>query len=89
MKGIYSMSDLRPELDEYEKRLQKQVRVEEGHIVIDVDYEYNIALNRCDTLEKILGWATHLCEKNWMTTDIMERFIRVAAGHHKLEIPNP
>lgn len=89
MKGIKSMGDLRKELEEHEVLLEKQVYIDAGHIVINVKYEYNIALNRCDSLEKILGWATHLCEKTWMSLDVMERFIRLAARHHKLDIPNP
>lgn len=89
MKGIYSMGDLRKKLNEHEELLKKQVYIEGGDLVINVDYEYVIALNRCDTLEKILGWATHLCEKTWMNLDVMERFIRLAAAHNKLSIPNP
>ena len=27
---------------------------------------YTIPLERCDTSEKLLGWISHLCEKNWM-----------------------
>ncbi|WP_269635035.1 hypothetical protein [Salinivibrio proteolyticus] len=32
-----------------EEALQKQVFVADDHVVINVSYEYNIALSRCDT----------------------------------------
>lgn len=54
MKGISSMGDLRKKLQEHEELMKKQVYIEGDYLVINVAYEYNIALNRCDTLEKIL-----------------------------------
>jgi hypothetical protein len=61
------------------KSIGEAVSVKEGHIVIDVTYEYNIALDRCDTHEKVLAWVSHLCEKTWMTTEIVRRFIHAPA----------
>lgn len=65
-----------------EEELAKLVYVEDGHIVINVHYEYNVALNRCDTPEKLAAWAYHLTEKTWMTTEVMRRFMEVAMAEH-------
>ncbi len=91
-KGIIGGADLEQlfeRVKEQQAELEKMVYVEDDHIVINVHYEYNIALARCDTLEKILGWTDHLLEKTWMTPEVLRRFIRLAAKEHGLEIPNP
>ena len=85
------MSDDKDPVDqliEHEERMRRQVYVTEGHVVINVSYEYNIPLNRCDSLDKILSWVVHLCEKTWITPDVLERFAHVAAAEHGLNIPN-
>lgn len=70
---------------EEEKKLSEQVQIIEGHIVINVAYEYNIPLNSCSTHQQILHWVWHLTEKTWMTQKVTRRFIEVACGYHKLE----
>ena len=67
--------------------LRKTVTVVDDHIVINVHYEYNIPLSRCNTHEKILGWAYHLTEKTWMSRDVLRYFIQVAC--HKSGLPIP
>ncbi len=42
---------------EQENKLKQQVSVQDEHIVINVCYEYNIALSGCDTAEKLLHWV--------------------------------
>lgn len=74
-------------LKKHHERLNEIIQVKEGHIVINVEYEYNIALHRCDTLEKILAWAYHLTEKTWMTQEILRHFIAVACNEHNLNLP--
>ena len=69
------------------KKMGETVYVKEEHIVINVSYEYNIALSRCDSHEKILGWVIHLCEKKWMTSDVMRAFVHTAISAHSLERP--
>ncbi len=65
---------------EQENKLKQQVSVQDEHIVINVCYEYNIALSGCDTAEKLLHWVWRLTEKTWMTNDVMRRFIAVACN---------
>jgi len=70
------------------KTLQNQVYIQDDVLIINVAYEYTIALERCDTYEKILGWVFHLLEKTWMTNDVARRFISLACKHHNLERPS-
>lgn len=71
-----------------EKELEQQVYVADGHIVIDVEYEYNVPLSQCDSAEKLLGWTYHLTEKTWMKNDVMRRFIELACHENGMEIPH-
>jgi len=69
--------------------LQGVVTVKEGHIVINVSYEYNIELARVRTAAHILAWVQHLGEKTWMTIPVLRRFIYVACREANVELPNP
>ncbi len=65
--------------------------MKEGHIVLNATPEneladYNIALSRCDTPEKLLGWIRHLSKKTWLTMDMLDRFISEACHENKVEI---
>jgi hypothetical protein len=82
------IDELRAKVLKKREELEKAVFIADGHVVINVAYEYNIPLERCDTLEKILSWSVHLCEKTWMTLEILERFVYVAAKAHGLKVPN-
>ena len=73
---------------QHEEKLNKQVSVEDNHIVINVTYEYNIELSRCDTAEKLLHWVWHLTEKTWMMNDVLRRFIEVACRENKISMEN-
>lgn len=78
--------DLLKRVQEQEEVLGKQVYVVDGHVVINVEYEYNIELSRCDTAEKLLHWIWHLTEKTWMNTSVMRRFIEVVCRENKIEM---
>ncbi len=69
------------------KRLNKQCYMEDGFIVLKVGYDdYSILFSRIDTAEKILGWSMHLSRKNWVSIELLERFISVASDRIGLEI---
>jgi len=71
---------------EHDEKLKKQVRVEGDRIVIDVEYEYAIPISVCDTAPRLLGWIQQLLEKTWITTEVLNRFIHIAAQQSKIEI---
>jgi hypothetical protein len=87
MMALVDTDKLFEEVKARHEELARMVYVEEDHIVLNVHYEYNIALNRCDTHEKILGWCIHLCEKTWMTPELIRRFAQIAAQANGLEEP--
>ncbi len=66
--------------------LEKQVYMQGDKIIIDVCYKYPIDVAECGTHERLLGWAHHLCEKNWMSPPVLRRFMALAARHHGLEL---
>ena len=68
------------------EELERIVSIKDDHIVINVCYEYNIPLSSCKKHEQILGWVHHLCEKTWMTPEVLERFIEVACRENGLEL---
>lgn len=74
--------------EEQEEVLRQQVFVADNHIVINVCVEYNIALSRCNTPEKILSWVWHLTEKTWMTNKVMRRFIELACSENRVHLSN-
>ncbi len=77
--------------DRYRRHVEELARivtVKDGHIVVYVNYEYNIPISHCDTHAKILGWAHHLTEKTWMSTAILRYFIQVACRESGLALPN-
>jgi len=82
------IDELHEKLFKKQEELDKSVYVSEHNVVINVTYEYNIELNRCDSLQKIVAWNLHLYEKTWMTLEIMERFVYVAAKANNLKLPH-
>ncbi len=69
-----------------DEKLAKQVRIEGDRIIIDVQYEYEIPISVCDTAPRLLGWVQQLLEKTWITPDVVNRFIHVAAKQSAIEI---
>jgi hypothetical protein len=60
---------------EREKKLKEQICVEDNCVVFRVRGEYDIPLSRIDNHTKMVWWVHHLCEKNWITTELICRFI--------------
>ena len=42
---------------------------------------YKIELCRLDTPEKLYQWIIHLLGKNWITTDMLSRMVRICEVH--------
>lgn len=57
---------------------ERQVVIEGDYIVIKEPVDYEIPLSDCATDKNILDWVMHLAEKQWVTTDIIRRFVAVA-----------
>lgn len=78
--------DLRERVLAHNNKFKKLVYIEDGCIILNTTGEYCIELDRCNTPEKLLGWVQHLCEKTWMTTDILARFIEVASKENGIKL---
>ena len=83
------VSDIWKQMEEYDALMAKQVYLEEGRIVIEVAYKYEIALNRCDNAEKILAWVLQISEKTWSNPHVIRRFVQLAAQKNGVELPMP
>ena len=83
-----SFQDTPEEFVNHVKKIQNQVYIDKNVVVINVAYKYNIALDKCDTYEKILSWVFHLQEKTWMSPDVTRRFISLVCQHHNLKHPS-
>ncbi|MBT4296672.1 MAG: hypothetical protein HOD43_12805 [Candidatus Marinimicrobia bacterium] len=69
-----------------QQELDRIVSVKEGHVVINVGYEYSISLGTISSEKDVLDWAHHLCEKTWMTIPVLRRFIEVATSKSGLKL---
>lgn len=67
--------------------LNKSIYVEGEYIVVNVEYEYNIPIRRCQSYSDILGWVYQLTEKTWMSRELLRHFIRVAHSASEIAIP--
>ena len=67
--------------------LRKSVYVDEGYVVLNVQYEYTIPVTSLRSHEAILGWVYHLTEKTWMSRDLLGQFIVVATKAAGLDMP--
>lgn len=67
--------------------MDQQVYVQDGNIVVNVEYEYDIEISSCSSYARILGWVQQLLTKNWITPAILEEFIQIALREANLEEP--
>ncbi len=81
-----TISEVTKRMVERRDTMDRQCYIKDDYLVLNVKYEYNIGLSRCDTAEKILGWALHLSRKNWVSMDLLERFIQVASNQIGLDL---
>ncbi|MFC1507905.1 hypothetical protein ACFL5R_01565 [Pseudomonadota bacterium] len=66
--------------------LAGKVIVEDNYIVIRDEYEYEIPLDECTTKDQLWGWVMHLCEKGWISSEIIRRVIKTANEQNNLKI---
>lgn len=74
---------------EHREKMQKMVYIDEGHICLNAPGgvgEYPISLDRVDSAEKILSWIIHLSEKNWVTSEMLGRFVEKCCSANKITV---
>jgi hypothetical protein len=79
-------ADLIKEGMKIEREWQDKIYVENGCLVLNIIYPYQIELNRIDTPLKLLAWIGHLLEKNWVSRDVIYWLIRTWEKHFKKTI---
>ena len=82
------MSQLAELGEAQQKDLKKKVYTDGEYITLvpREEYKYKISLDRVDSTEKILAWILHLSEKNWMTTAMMARLVKIACKENGVKI---
>jgi len=86
---IKTTEQIREEYQETIERLSKMCYIKDDLLILQVGGEYNIALSRCDTAEKLLTWVHHLSEKTWMTRELLQFFMEKVADHHRIDLHSP
>lgn len=81
-----NFKDLKEQVLAHHNHMKQQVFIDDTLVVFTVAGEYCIELNRCDTPEKLLGWVHRLCEKAWVTPQILARFIELVTAAHQMEL---
>jgi len=87
-KILKNISELVDNYAKWDEELSKKIYLQDEYIIINVGREYPIALTRCNTPEKALGWVFQLSEKSWMTTEILRRFVAILAQEHGFDLHN-
>ena len=80
MTQIISIEELMDKQEANGKRMKKQIYQTKDSIIVNVQYRYEIDKSRIDTPEKVIRWAVHLGEKNWMSKELLHFFILTACS---------
>lgn len=59
----------------------KGVYIDDRYLVLNIEYEYLIELNRINTPTKAYQWIVHLLEKNWITREVLFKMVDVLQKH--------
>lgn len=63
-----------------------KIYIEDGFIILNVRYPYEISLEQIDTREKAAHWIMHLLDKNWMTRELLHEFVSILEKHFKYDL---
>lgn len=61
--------------------MRSNIYFENGCIVLNVRFPYEIELSRIDTPDKAFRWIIHLLEKNWVTRELLFDFVTELQNH--------
>jgi hypothetical protein len=86
-----SIRDLEIASNAHKKKMDKIVRFHKSNmtIVINLAYPYEIDLDRIKNETDLLIWVNHLCEKTWMTAEVLSDFMEKVAEIKGLKIYDP
>jgi hypothetical protein len=55
------------------------VELQDDFVVLDVEYPYEIALDRIPNHAALVEWISHLCAKKWVDSHVIRSFIYVVS----------
>ena len=77
---------MEPKCEEHKKQLAREVYIEGGELILHVQSEYPIGLDRIDTPLKMMWWFHHLAGKGWFTAEHGSRMIELMAPRMGLKM---
>lgn len=69
-----------------DEKLAAQVVIEDGWIRFP-EGRYDIELSRINSYQKLISWVVHFLDtKDWITPQMLFRFIQLVANYHGLNV---
>ena len=81
MVEILTLKEMLTRAEETEQKWAKRVYIEDGYLILNIHYPYEIELSRINTHAKLLHWMIHLLEKNWVTTEVLYWMVERLCAH--------
>ena len=77
--GIKTIGDLQ------ERMYFEMDKQGEEWLVLRLRYTYRIEASRIETVPALFWWVAHLCEKTWMTREVLSMLIKMAVVHNGIK----
>lgn len=68
---------------------REKIYIEDGCLVLDFAYPYQIELSRLKSWRDLVAWVHHFCGKGWMNPHRIEFFIDAVLKLRGWKHPNP
>jgi hypothetical protein len=65
------------------------VKVTKKWVTVNIQYPYDIRIDRIDTPLKLLNWVEHLSHKTWMDGPSMAEFVQKVCRHFGWDLFHP
>ena len=84
--NILTIQEVIAKAKKHEEEWAKKIYIDDGYLVLNIKYPYEIKLSRIDSKLKLLAWIGHLIEKNWVSRDVIYYLIITWERHFKESI---
>jgi len=79
-----TFQDIEDQTKQAQIDLENSLFIDDDYICFNVRGRYDIELKRCKDHAAILEWVHHMSCKQWMTVDLIHRFIGLTTAYHDL-----
>lgn len=88
---VYNISQLLKSWEWHREKMKRCLSVEENYVVLrdwreESGFTYDIEWDRLKTPLELLGWVSHLSQKNWLCLIQLGRFVDLVASRNKWNI---